>query len=157
MQVEVGSTVEGKVTGITHFGAFIAIPGGHTGMVHISEISDSYVKEISDYVSQDEEIKVKVLSVSDDGKISLSIKQCEENQKNDKPQNRESGSGGGGRPPRRRQAQPDVWQPRKAEEDKDLSFEDMMNQFKQTSNDRIGDLKRANEPRRSRRGGGPSR
>lgn len=74
MQLEVGTVVEGKVTGITNFGAFVELPGGKTGMVHISEVAPTFVKEIRDFVSEGQVVKVKVLSVSEDGKVSLSIK-----------------------------------------------------------------------------------
>lgn len=75
MQLEVGSILEGKVTGITKFGAFIELPGGKTGMVHISEVASSYVKEISDYLSMGQMVKVKVIGITPEGKVSLSIKQ----------------------------------------------------------------------------------
>lgn len=77
MPVLVGSVVEGTVTGITNFGAFIQLPEGKTGLVHISEISHDYVNNVSDYLKKDQAVKVKVLSVSDEGKISLSIRQAE--------------------------------------------------------------------------------
>jgi len=73
----VGDVVEGTVTGITNFGAFIQLPEGKTGLVHISEISHDYVNNVSDYLKKDQAVKVKVLSISDDGKISLSIRQAE--------------------------------------------------------------------------------
>lgn len=78
MSIEVGSTVEGKVTGITKFGAFVELPGGDTGLVHISEVANTYVKDISNYLKRDEKVKVKVIKIDDDGKIGLSIKQLEE-------------------------------------------------------------------------------
>ena len=78
MSIKVGSTVEGKVTGITNFGAFVELPGGDTGLVHISEVANTYVKDISNYLKEDEEVKVKVINVDDDGKIGLSIKQLED-------------------------------------------------------------------------------
>ena len=82
MSIEVGNTVEGVVTGITNFGAFVELSGGETGLVHISEIADTYVKNVEDYLSMREKIKVKVISIDDDGKIGLSIKQLDaENQK----------------------------------------------------------------------------
>ena len=68
MQVEVGAIVEGKVTGLTNFGAFVSLPDGKTGMVHISEVAPTYVKEIRDYLTENQEVKVKVLSVGDDGR-----------------------------------------------------------------------------------------
>ncbi len=78
MSIEEGSTVEGEVTGITDFGAFVELPGGETGLVHISEIANSYVKDITNYVEEGEEIKVKVINIDDDGKIGLSIKRLED-------------------------------------------------------------------------------
>ncbi len=68
MQLEVGMVLEGKVTGITKFGAFIELPGGKTGMVHISEVAPTFVKEIRDFVTENQTVKVKVLSISEDGK-----------------------------------------------------------------------------------------
>lgn len=76
MQLEVGAIVEGKVTGITKFGAFVELPGGKTGMVHISEVAPTYVKEIRDYVSENQMVKVKILAVGEDGKVSLSMKKA---------------------------------------------------------------------------------
>ncbi len=78
MSIEEGATVKGEVTGITDFGAFVELPGGETGLVHISEIANSYVKDISNYVKKGEEIKVKVINIDDDGKIGLSIKQLDD-------------------------------------------------------------------------------
>ena len=78
MSVEVGQILEGTVSGITKFGAFILLPNGRTGMVHISEIDDSYVKDISQYLKHNEKVKVKVLAVDDQGKISLSIRRAQE-------------------------------------------------------------------------------
>ena len=73
MQLEVGSILEGRVTGITKFGAFIELPGGKTGMVHISEVASSYVKEITDYLSMNQMVKVKIIGITPEGKVSLSI------------------------------------------------------------------------------------
>ena len=76
MPHEVGSIIEGKVTGITKFGAFVELDDGAVGMVHISEISQSYVNDISEHLKENQIVKVKVLNVGDDGKISLSIKRA---------------------------------------------------------------------------------
>ncbi len=85
MSVEVGSKVKGKVTGIKNFGAFVQLPGGKTGLVHISEVADQYVEDINEHLSVGEEVEVKVLSVGDDGKISLSIKKAKEPKPKPKP------------------------------------------------------------------------
>ncbi|QTL99367.1 S1 RNA-binding domain-containing protein [Iocasia frigidifontis] len=78
MSIEVGSTVEGKVTGITKFGAFVELPGGDTGLIHISEVANTYVKDINNFLKEDEKVKVKVIKIGNDGKIGLSIKQLKD-------------------------------------------------------------------------------
>ncbi|WP_172199233.1 S1 domain-containing RNA-binding protein [Saccharibacillus qingshengii] len=75
MAIEVGTKLEGKVTGITHFGAFVDLSGGVTGLVHISEIADNYVKDVNDHLKIGDMVTVKVINVDKDGKIGLSIKQ----------------------------------------------------------------------------------
>ena len=158
MQFEVGNIVEGKVTGITKFGAFVELPGGKTGMVHISEVSSTYVKEISDHLSDGQVVKVKVLSISPEGKISLSIKKCQENAPSQAPS---AGAGGpqqrsNSAPPRKpyQQNRGDRgWQPKKTFSNEKMTFEDMLTKFKQTSDDKMSDLKRSTEVRRpSKRG-----
>lgn len=154
MQLEVGSIIEGKITGITKFGAFVELPTGKTGMVHISEVSSSYVREISDHLAENQMVRVKVLSISPDGKVSLSIKKCQDAQQaGEQPaahyqqQDR--------RPPQRRPASRDQgWRGFKQTSSENMSFEDMMAKFKQTSDDKMSDLKRNNDMRRgtSRRG-----
>ena len=74
MQLEVGAILEGKITGVKKFGAFVALPGGKTVMVHISEVSNSFIEDLSTVLSEGQEVKVKVLSIAEDGKIALSIK-----------------------------------------------------------------------------------
>ncbi len=138
MQLEVGTVLEGKVTGITKFGAFVELPGGKTGMVHISEIAPTFVKEIHDFVTENQVVKVKILSISPDGKVSLSIKRV-----NEAPR------AGGGRPSSPRSAgRPGnfEWQPGRRSEP--ASFEDMMTKFKQTSDEKMSDLKRCMEAKR---------
>lgn len=77
MELTVGAIVEGKVTGITKFGAFVTLPGGSSGLVHISEIANAYVSNVSDYLTMGQTVKVKVLSITPEGKINLSVKQAE--------------------------------------------------------------------------------
>ena len=76
MQLEVGMILEGKVTGITNFGAFIELKKKKTGMVHISEVAPTFVNQIRDHLTENQVVKVKILSIGDDGKISLSIKKA---------------------------------------------------------------------------------
>lgn len=75
MSFAVGQVVEGKVTGITNFGAFVELSPGMTGLVHISEIADVFVRDIKDFVQLNDQVKVKILSMQD-GKISLSMRQA---------------------------------------------------------------------------------
>ena len=152
MQLEVGSILEGKVTGITKFGAFVELPGGKTGMVHISEVAPTFVKEIRDFVTENQTVKVKVLSISEEGKISLSMKKALDPAQQ-QPQRREQRSNNGPRAPR--QPRPAAvspgrpgnyeWQSRRIEGG---SFEDMMSRFKQSSDEKMSDLKRAVEGKR---------
>ena len=76
MELAVGSIVEGKVTGITKFGAFVTLPNGKSGLVHISEIANTYVSDVHDHLTQGQTVNVKILSMDDAGKISLSIKKA---------------------------------------------------------------------------------
>ena len=85
MSIEVGSKLQGKVTGITNFGAFVELPDGKTGLVHISEVADNYVKDINEHLSQGDQVEVKVINVGDDGKIGLSIKKAKENNRSRRP------------------------------------------------------------------------
>lgn len=77
MELEIGSILEGKVSGITKFGAFVSLPMGKSGLVHISEIANAYVSDVHDFLSDGQTVKVKVLSVNEAGKINLSIKQAQ--------------------------------------------------------------------------------
>ncbi|MGI5896677.1 MAG: S1 RNA-binding domain-containing protein [Oscillospiraceae bacterium] len=146
MQLEVGKIVEGKVTGITKFGAFVDLGEGKTGMVHISEVAASYVKEITDFVKENDVVKVMVLNIADDGKIALSIKRAQPKPQpaQGRPAPRQDFRGGRGA---------NEWAPKKAPEN--LSFEEMMNKFKQSSDEKMSDLKRTMDGKRgsySRRG-----
>ena len=76
MEFGVGSIVEGKVTGITKFGAFVSLPGGRSGLVHISEIAYTYVNDVKDHLTEGQEVKVKVISIDDNNRINLSIKKA---------------------------------------------------------------------------------
>ncbi len=141
MQVVVGEIVEGKVTGITKFGVFVEFGEGKTGMVHISEVAQTYVSEIGDFVKVGDSVKAKVLTISEEGKISLSMKKAQEPQKKE-------------RKPVQKSSKPDmsyVW----TKKSEPSSFEEMMSKFKATSDEKFSDLKRKNfETRRPRRGAG---
>lgn len=130
MSIEVGSKLSGKVTGITHFGAFVLLPGGVTGLVHISEISHSYVKDIHEFLKVNDEVTVNVINVDKDGKIGLSIRQTVENP--NPPASR----------PRNQHAHPHQRQ----------TFEDKLSRFMKDSEDRLQALRRS-ESKRGGRGG----
>lgn len=157
-KLEVGAIFEGKVTGITKFGAFVDLGNGKTGMVHISEVAPVFVKEIRDFVTDGQVVKVKVIGINEDGKISLSMKKADESaqqQQQQRPQRRRED---GGRPPRqnnytRRESAPPVQSPARPGDyewrarENSGSFEDMMSRFKQMSDEKISDLKRAENKR----------
>ena len=146
MQVTVGQIVEGKITGITNFGVFIDLGDNTSGLVHISEVSRTYISDIKEHFKVGDVVKAKVITVGADGKISLSIKKALEPEKREAPRERREI-----RPVASQK--PDssyTWTPKKPEP---VSFEEMMNKFKQTSDEKFSDLKRKNpEAKRSRRG-----
>jgi S1 RNA binding domain protein len=76
MSLDAGTVIEGTVVKITHYGAFVELPDGKSGLVHISEIADTYVKDVRDYLKEQERVKVKVLGYNDKGKLDLSVKQA---------------------------------------------------------------------------------
>lgn len=156
MQLEVGEILEGKVTGVKKFGAFVRLPNGTTGMVHISEVSNEYIQELADVLNEGQTVKVKVMSISEEGKVALSIKRTlPPQEKGARPPQRQDREQRSPRPQRGGHADPGrVWQPRAAQQTGDLSFEDMMAKFKTQSEEKISDLKRVTE---ARRGGGYSR
>ncbi|MDR4133163.1 S1 RNA-binding domain-containing protein, partial [Bacillus cereus ATCC 10876] len=78
MSIEVGSKLQGKVTGLTNLGAFVELPEGLTGLVHISEVADNYVEEIKDHLKVGDKVEVKGINVEKDRKIGLSIKNAKE-------------------------------------------------------------------------------
>lgn len=75
---EAGAVVTGRVSGITKFGAFVTLPGGKSGLVHISEVSSGFVSDVHDFLAEGQEVQVKILAISPEGKINLSIKQLQE-------------------------------------------------------------------------------
>lgn len=156
MALGVGEILEGRVTGLTKFGAFVSLPEDKVGMVHISEVSTTYVKDIGDFLEKGQTVKVKVLSIDENGKISLSLKQVPENA--DVVRKAEDDPRDNGERRERKRSAPNVWQGQKSKfsDKEDLTFEEMMSQFKQQSDDKLTDLKRATESKHggfSRRGG----
>ncbi len=138
MQLEVGAVLEGKVTGMTNFGAFVELGDGKTGMVHISEVAPTFVKDIREFVTENQDVKVKVLHIGEDGKISLSMKKAMA------PPARPSG------PAKPSSGRPGNFEWQSNRKNESASFEDMLSKFKQTSDEKISALKKGME---SKRGG----
>lgn len=139
MPLELGQIIEGKVTGITNFGAFIQLPEGKTGLVHISEVAQEYVKDISSILKENQAVKVKVLSVDPNGKVSLSIKKAQEQ-----------------RPfvaaPRTTRPPADIdWSSNKSSFNS-TSFEDRLAKFLKDSDEKLHDLKKSVDSKRGNGG-----
>ena len=135
MEFKVGDILTGKVTGITKFGAFVSVAPGKSGLVHISEVANSYVNDINDYLKDGQEVKVKVIGIDDSGRINLSVKKAVEQPK---PQQFHQ----------RQDARPvPAREPVSAEQ----SFEDKLKQFMQDSDSKISGLRQYSEKRSSRR------
>lgn len=138
MSIEVGSKVQGKVTGITNFGAFVELPDGKTGLVHISEVADNYVKDINEHLKVGDEVEVKVMNVEADGKIGLSIRKAKpQPERPERPQR-----------PRRENRSNDRNNDRQPKE----NFEQKVARFLKDSDERLTTLKRATESKRGGRG-----
>ena len=130
MELTVGTIITGKVTSITKFGAFVALPDGKSGLVHISEVAGTFVSDVHDFLTQGQEVPVKVLSISPEGKISLSVKQAQP------PKPRPPH---GDRPVRPRGPRSAPAQPAAPAE---LSFEDKLKQFMSVSDSKQSELNR---------------
>jgi S1 RNA binding domain protein len=122
MALEVGQILEGQVTRLAPFGAFIQLDSGETGLVHISEVDRSFVRSVEEHLKLDDRVKVKVVGIKDEGKIDLSIKQAAED-----------------------------WQPeapRRGRSAKDPEFEGKLKRFMRSSEERMVDVKRQREAKR---------
>ena len=143
MEFGVGSVLEGKVTGITKFGAFVSLPEGKSGLVHISEIAYSYVNDVKDHLKEGQEVKGKGIGIDENGRINLSIKKAMDPPPRPagqgRPMGRPGGHNGGGFRGKPAPAEP-------------ASFEDRLKQFMAASDSKLSEL-RQSERRSSRRGG----
>lgn len=149
MELKVGDIIEGKITTITSFGVFVDLGENKSGMVHISEVAKNYVNDINEHVKVNDIVKVKVLTIGEDGKISLSIKRAlpPEKKSDDAPRRDRKNA-----PVKQSIDSSYTWAPKKSEP---ASFEEMMNRFKQTSDEKFSDLKRKNpDANRTKRGSG---
>lgn len=147
MEFGVGSIVQGKVTGITKFGAFVSLPEGKSGLVHISEIAYAYVSEVSEHLQMGQEVAVKVIGIDESGRINLSIKKALP-----PPSRQEGAVPQGGRP----QHRPGGFAPRPAAPAAPATFEDRLKQFMQQSDSKLSEI-RAADRRSTRRGNGRGR
>ena len=160
MSIEVGNILPGKVTGITNFGAFVDLGNRKTGLVHISEVSNSYIKDIKDVLTVGDEVQVKVMEISGDGKVSLSIRRAsadssEENVE-EKPKFQKSAprnqEGQGFKKPYAAKSAPS-FEKKSPSQAKVNDFDAMMSSFLKDSEDRLTSLKRNTEGKRGGRGG----
>lgn len=141
MALEVGQIVEGTVVGITNYGAFIELPDGKTGLIHISEIADTFVQDIHQFLKEKEKVKVKIIGLTEKGKYDLSLRQVEGTSRPQAPRK--------GRGPRGRHSE-------HSEEDdpekrsRQLSFEEKLTKFMKESEERLLDLKRNVEAKRGK-------
>ena len=132
MELIVGSIVDGKVTGITKFGAFVSLPEGRSGLVHISEIAYAYVNEVSDYLSVGQDVKVKIVGIDDNGRINLSIKKAQDP------------------PPRPQGRRPAPAAAAPAQRSNPASFEDKLKQFMADSDSRLSGVRKYEKSSRRR-------
>ncbi len=138
MQLEIGKIYTGKVKGIAQYGAFVDIDGGGSGMVHISEISNTFVNAIRDHLTEGQEVKVKVIGINEQGKVSLSIKKAETSEDSANPEKKPFKK-------ERKFSKPNIYEPKKSIPQSEMTFDDMLAHFKQSSEERIGDLKRSTD------------
>ncbi len=164
MELDVGSIVEGKVTGITKFGAFVSLPEGKSGLVHISEIAYSYVNEVSDHLTEGQEVKVKIIGIDQSNRINLSIKKAEpppqrqapaQNSGGQRPQGGFTPRGQGNFSPRPPSPRPQSqgYNPRPAAPKEPADFEDRLKQFMQTSDSKLSEIRHMEKKGSNRRGG----
>lgn len=136
MAMEAGSIVEGKVTRITNFGAFVELEEGKVGLIHISEVADVYVNDVHDFLSEGDTVQVKIVNI-DGNKIALSIKQAKPKPPDSEGQSfRQSRRGDFRKPPRQLST----------------TFEDKLSKFLKDSDERLTDLKRKTDSKRGGRG-----
>lgn len=136
MSNEVGQILDGKITSITKFGAFVSLPDSQTGLIHISEISDGFIKDINEHLTVGQKVSVKICSIDENGRISLSMKQVKNQRQTESIEKRAE--------PKKR-IMPDEIREKKVESQE---FEDMMSRFLKTSNEKISDLKKTVENKR---------
>ena len=147
MELAIGEVYEGKVTGITKFGAFVLLPNGRSGLVHISEVANAFVSDVHEHVQIGQPVKVKLLSMSEEGKINLSIKRALE-----APRVADAPAELRPRAPRPRPQQAAAAPvPAAQQSSGNQDFEDRLKKFMQESDSRIADNRIYAEHRQRRR------
>jgi len=146
MDLVVGAVLDGKVTGIMKFGAFVSLPGGKSGLVHISEIAYSYVNEVSDFLKEGQEVKVKIIGIDENNRINLSIKKAQDPPP-PPPKRKPFNNANNGSAPQRSFNKP-------AQPAAEPSFEDKLKQFMSDSDSKISGIRQYSDRRSSRRRGG---
>lgn len=140
MEFTPGTVLEGTVKSIAAFGAFINLPEGKTGLVHISEVASTYVTDIRQHLTEGQTVRVKILNTDERGRMSLSIKQAQAPTPARKP--------AGEAPARRGIPRPQSFQPVRTEPE---SFEEKLKQFMADSNSKISGVRQYEHKTRSRK------
>ncbi len=150
IEFTVGAVLEGKVKSITNFGAFIALPEGKTGMVHISEVANAYVSDIRQHLTEGQDVKVMVIAVEPAGKINLSMKRLEPKPAA-KPAGRPGASGQGRPAPYKNEQRPRAARPQQTQatvgKSGDQSFEEKLKQFMSESDSKISSIRQYSDHR----------
>ncbi|MCE5314236.1 MAG: S1 RNA-binding domain-containing protein [Armatimonadota bacterium] len=141
MTIEIGNTVRGAVMKVADYGAIVRLPEGNTGLIHISEIADAFVRDVRDYVNEGDEVTVKVLRIGPRGRFELSLKQCD----NSMTQNVKKAVAAGSRREER------TYSERSEMPAAPATFEDRLSRFLKDSEERMHDLKRHIESKRGRK------
>lgn len=141
MAIELGSVVEGKVTRIMNFGAFVELEEKKVGLIHISEVADEYVNSVSDFLQEGDTVQAKVISIDSNGKIALSIKKLKQQQRQEEERQFRNAKG---KPAGRGDFKPN--------RQTSASFEDKLSKFLKDSDERLTDLKRKTDSKRGGRG-----
>ena len=147
MVIEVGSVVEGVVSRITNFGAFVDIEGGKNGLIHISEISDFYVRDVHDFLAEGDKVQAKIINIDERGKIALSLKQMKQpGQDNEQENSTET------RNKFARNERTDRGDIKRPVRQLSASFEDKLSKFMKESDEKLADRKRRTDSKRGGRG-----
>lgn len=156
MKLETGTILTGKVTGITKFGAFVTVAPGKSGLVHISEIANTYVNDIHEFLTEGQEVNVKIINIDDNGRLNLSIKAAlpapAPKKFEPRQQHAHSGANRSSAPAANDEARL-PFQGSTLQPSADSSFEDKLKRFMQDSDSKMAGVRQYSERRTSRRRG----